>query len=343
MELLRFGNSGTECVAYALRFSRAFTGRTVVVRFEGHYHGWSDAIHWSAHPSLEDAGPATSPSVTPASSGIPPQLADTLIVLPWNDPDGLEQVFAQRGKEIAAVITEPIMGNAGGLLPAPGYLERMREVTTRHGAVLIFDEVLTGLRVGPGGAQKLLGVTPDLTVLAKALAAGFPVAAVGGRREIMEMVIDGRTMHGGTYNSSPLACAAVLAALRVTGREGFYDDLLARGERLANGLVAVAAAVGLEACWTGVGSLFQLWFGVPAPTEYRSSQRLVAGSPFPTFFSELLERRVIVQPPQEGLFLISGAHTDADVDQTLERAAAIMPEVARAAAEGSVGPSGGVR
>jgi glutamate-1-semialdehyde 2,1-aminomutase len=344
MELLRFGNSGTECVAYALRFARAFTGRTIVVRFEGHYHGWSDAIHWSAHPSLEDAGPVEAPAVTPASTGIPPQLADTLIVLPWNDPDALERTFAERGDEIAAVITEPIMGNSGGLMPAPGYLEAMRDITRRHGAVLIFDEVLTGLRVGPGGAQELLGVRPDLTILAKALAAGFPVAAVGGRRDIMELVVEGRTMHGGTYNSSPLACSAVLAALAATGRPGFYDELLARGARLAEGLVGLAEEAGVESCWTGVGALFQVWLGsATAPTEYRSAQRIVARSPFPTFYAELLERRVIVQPPQEGLFLMSGAHTDADVDRTLELAAEAMPAIARAVAEGRLGPTGGVR
>jgi glutamate-1-semialdehyde 2,1-aminomutase len=343
MELLRFGQSGTECVAYALRFARAYTGRTVVVRFEGHYHGWSDAIHWSAHPSLDAAGPIEAPAVTPSSTGIPAQLAETLIVLPWNDAGALERTFAERGDEIAAVITEPIMGNAGGILPAPGYLEAMREITSRHGAVLIFDEVLTGLRVGAGGAQGLFGITPDLTVLAKALAAGFPVAAVGGKREIMELVVDGRTMHGGTYNSSFLACSAVVAALQASSRPGFYEELLGRGERLAEGLVAIARDAGLEACWTGVGSLFQLWFGAPAPTEYRSSQELVARSPFPTFQAEMLERRVILQPPQEGLFLMSAAHSDADVDRTLELAAEAMPAVARAASEGRFGPKGGVR
>jgi len=321
MELLRFGNSGTECVMYALRFARAFTGRNVVVRFEGHYHGWSDAIHWSAHPALDAAGPADAPAVAPSSTGIPPELADTLIVLPWNDAEALERTFAARGDEIAAVITEPIMGNAGGLLPADGYMQAMRAVTAKHGTVLIFDEVLTGLRVAPGGAQELLGVTPDLTVLAKALAAGFPVAAVGGRRDILEMVVDGRTMHGGTYNSNFLACAAVIAAIE-----------------------AIATDAGIESCWTGVGSLFQVWLGgSAAPTEYRSSQELVARSPFPTFQAEMLERRVILQPPQEGLFLMSGAHTDEDVERTLELAAEAMPAVARAAAEGRVGPSGGVR
>jgi glutamate-1-semialdehyde 2,1-aminomutase len=343
MELLRFGNSGTEVVSYALRFARAFTGRATALRFEGQYHGWSDGIHWSAHPTLEEAGPLESPSITPATSGIPPQLAQTLIVAPWNDVEALERIFSERGSEIAAAITEPIMGNAGGLMPAPGYLERLRELTSEHGAVLIFDEVLTGLRVSPGGAQELLGVKPDLTTLAKALGAGFPVAAFGGRREIMEMAADGRTMHGGTYNSSPLACAAVIAALRETGKPGFYDELMGRGHRLADGLVAIAQAHGLSACWTGVGSMFQLWFGSPPPTDYRASQQLVRSSPFPTLFAEMLARKVLIQPPQEGLFLISGAHTDDDITSTLSLAEEAMPAVADAVRDGRVGPTGGAR
>ncbi len=204
--------------------------------------------------------------------------------------------------------------------------------------------MLTGLRVGPSGAQGLLGVTPDLTILAKALGAGFPVAAVGGRRDIMELVAQGRVQHGGTYNSSPMVCAAAIAALEVMGRPGFYEELLARGERLARGLVAIASDAGIPACWTGVGSLFQPWLGTAEPpTEYRSAQRVVAQSPFPTFQAAMLERSIIIQPPQEGLFLMSAAHSDVDVDHTLDVAAEVMPQVARAAAEGHVGPVGGVR
>jgi len=343
MELLRFGNSGTECVQYALRFARAFTGREKILRFEGHYHGWSDAIHWSAHPTLEAAGPRDHPTAVPGSTGIPAAIADTLIVAPWNDVELLEQVFERHGDEIAAVITEPILGNAGGIMPQSGYLERMRELATASGALLIFDEVLTGLRVDGGGAQRLLGVTPDLTVLAKALGAGFPVAAVGGRRDVMEMLADGRTMHGGTYNSSPLVCAAVIAACAETGKPGFYDGLNARGEQLANGLVETAAACGLEACWSGVGALFQLWFAGAPPHDYREAVELASRSPFPTFYAELLERGVLIQPPQIGLFLTSGAHSDEDIEETLERARAAMPAVAEAVAAGRVGPTGGVR
>jgi glutamate-1-semialdehyde 2,1-aminomutase len=343
IDLLRFGNSGTECVQFALRFARAFTGREKILRFEGHYHGWSDAIHWSAHPSLEQAGSPDAPNVVPSSSGMPGLLAETLIVSRWNDVEALDRIFSEHPHEIAAVITEPILGNSGGIMPVPGYLERMRALTQESGALLIFDEVLTGFRVGRESAQGLLGVVPDLTVLAKALGAGFPVAAIGGRRDVLEVVSQGRTMHGGTYNSNPLVCAAVLAAIRETGEPGFYDELNARGERLARGLVEVAQAAGLEACWSGVGSLFQLWFAAAPPWDYREALGLTARSPFPTLYAEFLERGVIIQPPQEGLFLISAAHTDEDVDETLAVAREVMPLVARAAAEGRCGPTGGVR
>lgn len=343
IELLRFGNSGTECAQYALRFARAFTGREKILRFEGHYHGWSDAIHWSAHPSLEQAGPASAPNLVPGSTGIPAVVANTLLVAQWNDLDALERIFAEHGTEIAAVITEPILGNAGAAMPLPGYLERMRELTHAAGALLIFDEVLTGFRVGREGAQGLLGIEPDLTVLAKALGAGFPVAALGGSREVMELAADGRTMHGGTYNSSPLVCAAVLAAAEVTGAPGFYERLNALGEQLAERLVEIVHAAGLEACWSGVGAMFQLWFAPAPPRTYREAVQLASLSPFPTLYRELLERCVLIQPPQEGLFLLSGAHTEADVEETLERVQDAMPAVAQAVAEGRVGPTGGVR
>jgi len=274
---------------------------------------------------------------------MPPAVASTLIIGTWNDTAALERIFAEHGSEIAAVITEPIMGNMGAIMPAPGYLERMRELATEHGALLIFDEVLTGMRVAPGGAQELFGVMPDLTVLAKALGAGVPVAALGGRRDIMEMVTDGRTMHGGTYNSSPLVCAAVIAAAGVTGAPAFYDDLEARGRRLADGLVEAAAAAGVEACWSGIGALFQLWFAPEPPKDYRTAHGIVQGSPFPHLYAGLRERGILIQPPQEGLFFVSGGHTDADIDRTLEAAAGAMPAVAEAIERGAVGPTGGVR
>ncbi len=342
-DVLRFGQSGTECVMWALRFARAGTGRNLIVRFEGHYHGWSDAIHWSAHPALADAGPADAPAVTPSSTGIATQVGDSLLVLPWGDGEALERAFDQHGAEIAGVICEPILGNCGGLMPPGGWLHKLREITRANGSRLIFDEVLTGLRVGPGGAQALLGISPDLTVMAKALAAGFPVAAVGGSAEAMEVVVEGRTMHGGTYNSNPLVCAAVIATMKQTGAPGFYEDLTVNGERLAAGLVEAAADAGIEACWSGVGPMFQLWFSERPPSGYRDAQDVVARSPFPTFQREMLERGVLLQPPQEGLFLSSGAHGPEETEETLAVAVEVMPLIAAAIADRRVGPSGGVR
>ena len=345
MELLRFGNSGTECVQYALRFARAFTGREKIVRFEGHYHGWSDAIHWSGHPGPNEWGSAAAPTPAPGSSGMPAAVAGTLIVAGWNDTAALERIFTEQGNEIAAVITEPILGNCGGIMPAPGYLRRMRELTAAHGAVLIFDEVLTGFRVAPGGAQELLDIRPDLTVLAKALGAGVPVAAVGGRREIVEMVTDGRTMHGGTYNSSPLVCAAVIAAARATGAEGFYDDLDARGaparrrpRRRPPGMPASRRAGAAPARSSSSGS-------PPARRPTTAARtRSSRSSPFPTLHAELREpRRSWSSPRRRGSGSCPGAHSDADVDRTLEAAAEAMPAVAAAAERGEVGPRGGVR
>jgi glutamate-1-semialdehyde 2,1-aminomutase len=343
VERVRFGQSGTECAAYAARFARAYTGRTTIVRFEGHYHGWSDALHWSAHPGAAEWGPREHPSVIPGSSGMPAQVGDSLLVLPWNDPEAIEDAFARRGGEIAAVITEPILGNCGAIWPAAGYLELIRRLTEQHGALLIFDEVLTGFRVSSGGAQELLGIAPDLTILAKALGAGYPVAALGGRADVMDQAADGRTMHGGTYNSNPLVCAAVIAACGETGRPGFYEGLERRGMRLANGIVEAAAEHGLDACHTGTGGMFQVWFSPEPPRDYREGEKIAAGSPFFALHAALRRRGVLTQPPQEGLFLASGAHTDEQIDRTLEAVAGAMPDVADAVRRGAVGPMGGLR
>jgi glutamate-1-semialdehyde 2,1-aminomutase len=328
---------------YALRFARALTGRDLVLRFEGHYHGWSDAIHWSAHPSPDTWGDPEKPAVLPGSTGIPAVVGESLLVAGWNDTAALEDAFARHGSRIAAVITEPILGNCGGIMPADGYLQRMRELSSEAGALLIFDEVLTAFRIGSGGAQELFGIEPDLTVMAKAMGAGFPVAALGGRRDVMEQAADGRTMHGGTYNSSPLVCAAVIAACAETGADGFYEDMNARGARLAEGLVSSAREAGMEACWSGIGALFQLWFSATPPRDYREGEAIVAASPFFSLYRELRARGILIQPPQEGLWLISAAHTDADIDRTLEAASDAMPAVGRALADGVVGPMGGLR
>ncbi len=331
IQKLRFDNSGTAAVQRALRLARAYTGKTKVVRFEGHYHGWSDQIHWSNRPPLEAAGRRNAPRPIPNSNGIPEVLAETLIVLPWNDADLLARTLRAHKDEIAAVITEPILGNTGGIMPLPGYLEAMRQLTRENEIVLIFDEVLTGFRVGLHGAQGLYGITPDLTTLAKAMAGGFPAAAVGGSNEIMDLIPNGEVMYGGTYNSNPVVTSATIATLNELSCPGVFERMNELGERLANGLVELARKSGFPACWSGVGPMFQLWFCEPdrLPRDYREAVPILKSSPFGTFWQGLMSRGVLVQPRQDNLFLLSAAHTPADIDFTLQAAEAALKEMRR--------------
>lgn len=329
IELLRFDNSGTAAVQRAIRLARAYTGKTKIVRFEGHYHGWSDQIHWSNRPPLENAGSRDAPKAIPNSKGIPIELSDTLLVLPWNDIDLLEKTLVSKRSEIACVITEPILGNMGGILPQPGYLEAMRRLTEENEIVLIFDEVLTGYRVALGGAQELYKIKPDLTTIAKAVAGGFPAAAVGGKRDIMNLITTGDVMYGGTYNSNPIITSAVIATIDELQKPGVYQQMMALGERLAKGLVEIARRIGLPACWSGVGTMFQLWFCEEdmLPRDYREAVPILMSSPFHSFWKGLMKRGVLLQPRQDNLFLLSLSHTNEDIDKTLEAAEDALKEM----------------
>jgi glutamate-1-semialdehyde 2,1-aminomutase len=317
---MRFDNSGTAAVQRAIRLARTFTGKTKVVRFEGHYHGWSDQIHWSNRFPLEVAGRRNAPRPIPNSNGIPEVLAETLIVLPWNDVDLLAKTLKAHKDEIACVITEPILGNTGGIMPQPGYLQTMRQLTADNEIVLIFDEVLTGFRVALGCAQGMYGITPDLTTLAKAMAGGFSAAAVGGSEEIMDLIPRGEVMYGGTYNSNPIVTSSTIATLNELSKPGVYEKMNALGERLANGLVELTRRAGFPGCWSGVGSMFQLWFCEldELPLDYRTAVPILKRSPFQILWQGLIERGVLVQPRQDNLFLLSTAHTDADIQKTLQ-------------------------
>ncbi len=329
IQKVRFDNSGTSAVQRAFRLARAYTGKTKIVRFEGHYHGWADQIHWSNRPPLEAAGRRIAPRPIPNSNGIPEVLAETLIVLPWNDIALLEKTIKSRKDEIACVITEPILGNLGGIMPKPGYLEAMRQLTAENDIVLIFDEVLTGFRVALGCTQGMYGIKPDLTTLAKAIAAGFPAAAVGGRDEIMSLISQGEVMYGGTYNTNPVVTSAVSATLDELAKPGMFERMNALGEKLANGLVEIARRAGHPACWSGVGAMFQLWFCAPEelPTDYRSSVPIVKRSPFAALWKGLMERGILVQPRQDNLFLLSCVHTEADIEATLSAAEFAIKEI----------------
>ena len=268
VELVRFSNSGSEVVGTAVRLARAHTGRRLIIRFEGHYHGWQDTVYWSNHVDPALAGPASSPRPVPSGPGVPAELEATLIVLTWNDPDSFVAVMEERGDQVAAVITEPAVFNTGCILPEPGYLELLREQTRRHGALLIFDEVITGFRFARGGAQEYFGVTPDLTTMAKGLGGGFPVAAIGGSREAMSMIAEGRYSHSGTYNANVVACAAVSATMDVLAEPGLFERQRELGETLMSGLRKLAAEAGLHGHRRGAGH------GLPDLVQRAADQEL---------------------------------------------------------------------
>jgi glutamate-1-semialdehyde 2,1-aminomutase len=318
VELVRFGNSGTEVVLHATRLARAYTGRDLVVRFEGQYHGWADQLEWSHHPDLAKAGPRLRPIALPGTPGIPGVIGQTLAVLPWNDREAVEQLVAERGREIAAILTEPIMGNTGVIPPEPGYLQFLREITAANGIVLIFDEVITGFRVAPGGAQALYGVTPDLTTMAKALGGGFPVAAIGGRREIMDLVSDGAVLHAGTYNANVVATAAASASLDVLAQPGTHERLFRLAERLMAGFGEILGRAGAPVQVQGVGPMFQFWFSETPVRNYRDAAAHLNSPKYAALARALHERGVMVHPSNIELWFVSTVHTDADIEATLQ-------------------------
>jgi glutamate-1-semialdehyde 2,1-aminomutase len=331
VDQVRLTNSGTEAVMYAVRLARAYTGRPLLVRFEGMYHGFSDVVYWSKHPPLEEAGPDEAPVPVPQGPGLPPGLERSLVVLPWNDADALERLLAERGHEVAAVITEPVMCNTGCILPEPGYLERMRELTLRHGVVLIYDEVITGFRMGLGGAQGHYGIRPDLTVFAKGLGGGFPIAALGGRGELMEKVADGTVSMAGTYAANGIAVSAGIAALTELARPGVQEELFRQGERLRVGLSRVLREAGLPVQVVGIGGVFQVWFSTRPIRSYRDAVRHARQDLFRLWWEEMLDRGILFHPgPFENLFL-STRHGAAEIDRTLQMAAEAAQAVRRRA------------
>jgi len=331
VDMVRFTNSGSEAVGSAVRLARAHTERRLVVRFEGHYHGWQDTVYWSNHVDPAQAGPPSRPRPVPAGPGVPAELADTLIVLSWNDPESFAKVMAERGDEVAAVITEPAVFNTGCILPEPGYLELLRELTREHGALLIFDEVITGFRFARGGAQEYFGVTPDLTTLAKGLGGGFPVAAIGGRRDVMSMIADGRYSHSGTYNANVIACAAVSATMDLLAEPGLYERQRAVGQRLMDRLRALGEAAGLPVIVQGLGTVFQLWFAAHPIKNWRDAAQYAREDLFTRWWQEMLLRGVLFHPSQYENLFVSLVHSDADVDQTLEAARESLAVLGRVA------------
>jgi len=311
IELVRFVSSGTEATMSALRVARAHTGRSKVVKFAGCYHGHADLLLVQAGSGVATLGLPDSPGVTPGAVG------DTLVA-PYNDLAAVERLVA--GGDIAAVIVEPVAGNMGLVLPESGFLAGLRQLTAANGALLVFDEVMTGFRVHPGGAQALYGVTPDLTTLGKVIGGGLPVGAYGGRRELMELVAPaGPVYQAGTLSGNPLAMTAGIETLRVLAEPGVWDGLERTTERLASGLASLSSSVQVARA----GSMFGLAF-TDAPVTSWDDAATADTRRFAAFHSAMLERGVYLAPSQFEAGFVSTVHGDAEIDATLEAAAAAL-------------------
>lgn len=310
IERVRMVTSGTEAVMSAIRLARAATGREYLIKFEGCYHGHAD-------PFLVKAGSGAATLGIPSSPGVPQGSAQNTLTLPYNDLDGVKKIFQEQGGKIAAVVVEPVAGNMGVVPPKEGFLQGLREITARYGALLIFDEVITGFRVAYGGAQALYGIRPDLTCLGKILGGGLPVGAYGGRKELMSLIApEGPVYQAGTLSGNPLAMVAGATTLRILSQPGIYEGLEERSAYLAREVEKLASQAGIEATVNRVGSMMSLFFTKAPVTDYQSAARSDIKR-FARFFTKMLEEGVYLAPSQFECAFLSTAHSEEDIEKTL--------------------------
>jgi len=314
IEMVRMCSSGTEATMSAIRLARGYTGRDKIVKFEGCYHGHSDSL-------LVKAGSGALTLGEPNSPGVPAALAEHTITLDFNKIDSVKAAFAEVGEHIACIIVEPIAGNMNCIPPVPGFLEGLREVCDQYGALLIFDEVMTGFRVARGGAQELYGVTPDITTLGKIIGGGMPVGAFGGRRAVMEMIAPlGPVYQAGTLSGNPLAMRAGIAMLSAMSREGLYEELSAKSEYLTEGIKAVAAKHGIAIATAAVGGMFGIFFTDKESVDCFEDATHCDLETFKKFFHLMLNEGVYLAPSAYEAGFLSAAHTEADLDATIAAA-----------------------
>lgn len=320
VEQVLFSNTGSEAVQSALRLCRAYTDRDKVIKFEGHYHGWMNNMLVSVHSAPEELG-----KTSPSTGGQPaPEYAD-VIALPWNDLSALEKAFADHPDQIACVITEPINVNSGSCMPDDGYLSGLLELCREHGAVSVFDEVITGFRLALGGAREYFGLEPDLSIYAKAMAGGFSMAAVGGRQAIFEALVDGRTMHAGTYNGNPICTAAAIATITALSEPGTYERMHAHGYAIRDAIEKAGAANGHTLATSGTGTCFSVHFGLQAPPRNWTDVMKAEDEPYTRFRAEMLERSVQLLP--EGRWYVGAVHTDAELGKVIPAIDASMAAI----------------
>ena len=313
IEMVRFVNSGTEATMSALRLARAYTGRHKIIKFSGCYHGHADML-------LVQAGSGVATMGLPDSPGVPPEATGNTLIAPYNDIEAVEMLFDTYPTEIAAVIVEPVAANMGLVLPQPGFLEQLRSLTKAYGALLIFDEVMTGFRVALGGMQERVSITPDLTCLGKIIGGGLPVGAYGGRREIMEQVAPlGAMYQAGTLSGNPLAMAAGIATLTEMRKPGQYEELERKSQMLGNGLERVKNETGVELQFARIGAMFCLYFTGQPVTDYASAKSSDTAS-YAQYFWNMLARGIYLPPSQFEACFISLALDDEMIEETIESA-----------------------
>lgn len=316
-ERVSFTCSGTEAVQLAWRLCRAYTGRNLILKFEGHYHGWMDSALISYHPRPEEAGPPDAPAPVAPSAGQVPNAVENVAVAPWNSLEAVERIFAQKGNEIAAVVMEPVLCNSGCILPLPGYLDGVRQIAHRHGSLLMFDEVITGFRLALGGAQQFYGVVPDIATFGKAVAGGLALSGVAGRAEILELTAHGGVAFGGSFNGNPIVLAGALATLEILSKDGgaALQHAHRTGESLMNGISELARRHNLPLLVTGFGAAFAIHF--TRRTELRNYRDLFDDDPIllRRLSVALLEEGVNILP--DGRLYVSTVHSEADVHETI--------------------------
>ena len=321
MDQVRMVNSGTEATMSAIRLARGYTGRDTLIKFEGCYHGHADSL-------LVKAGSGALTLGIPTSPGVPKDAARHTLTLDFNNSEEVRRVFAESGDKIAAVIVEPVTGNMNCIAPAPGFLETLREVCDQSGAVLIFDEVMTGFRVGPGGAQELYGIRPDLTTLGKVLGGGLPVGAFGGRAEIMAHLAPlGPVYQAGTLSGNPLAMSAGIATLKKVGVPGFFDTLTETTRSLVTGLAEAAADAGVPLATESVGGMFGLFFTENDRVSSFAEVMACDSGRFSTFFHGMLKRGIYLAPSAFEAGFVSVTHSNAEISETLTAAAEVFAEL----------------
>jgi glutamate-1-semialdehyde 2,1-aminomutase len=327
MEMVRLACSGTEATMHAIRVARAYTGRQMLLKFEGNYHGFQDYTLWSTYAPVEAYGNKNSPIPIPSSSGIPKALNDLIITLPFNDFDVLDKTLKSYGYQIAALITEPCQGNCAAILPEPGFLDFIRQKCDEYGIVLILDEVKTGFRIANGGAQEYYGIQPDLATYAKAIANGYPLAAFGGKKEIMSLIGHG-VAQGGTFNNNKPGVAAAWATLDALQKQPILKTIEQRGQRLMVGLKTIFAEAGIPTALQGYGAMFTFSVGAEKITNQRQWSQTEMGY-YLRLVEAAIERGVMPDhDPREPWFLCY-AHSDADIDETLNVMADVVKKVKR--------------